>query len=552
MKYQEIFLMNHTYVNYPNQRIPTRLCHRDEIAHPNKILDIVFSRNQKWRKTKINEYPLRYKRIEYNHCFMENISSSHFYVIGEDTGVFKDAKKVRENSVDDMITYLCKHQNTLFVITSPVFQFDGEQGINRLLFSIPVSTNQAPFITTGTNIRIRDLIEEQCYSICNGLTIFLAMVRSKKWNTQDALIAIYKWRKYYVDDNVEMSEIWQFLHTSHPIPMIADFPMYYATMNPIVPVTFYKYLHADGTIPLSQFVDDTNQENEKCYYASPITSMFPYLNRSIISYYNDKFSCDTLSFMINTPFSIEEEDYQYVDLEGLLISVLRSRRAWKWWKQNGVQYFKKLWELNSGSYTFFDYCLKVLFYLYSMPYKKIQYPYWRIRAIWNTMMDVYGICSIDISMFLTIHLVKTIVYTAFNITRINPPIPVSFMLDILKRYGSTIKFFDSHKYKLYTHHDRNIMINIFSPYITLVNNGTNEYSLHCSLYQLLSLDLYYKKHMVNHIIDKRISMKLLYIDKLFGLKIDKKNILNIMDDNDAYRVGIIMKEYIRENRSLLI
>ena len=80
MLYKEIFLMNHVYVIHPHKRIPTKLCPRDEVAHPSKLLDAVLSSTRTWREFRLQNAPLYYTRIEYDRRFAEDLTSSHLYV----------------------------------------------------------------------------------------------------------------------------------------------------------------------------------------------------------------------------------------------------------------------------------------------------------------------------------------------------------------------------------------------------------------------------------------------------------------------------------------
>lgn len=555
MKYQEIFLMNHIYVSHPNRTIPPRLCPRDEIAHPSKIVDTVFTLYKRWRPIKINDHMIHYKRIEYDHEFFDDVSSSHLYVLTDSPSLFKDVKNVRTDSAEDMFSYLQKYQSTLFLITTPIFIHRELQA--NVHYVMPVDAYQHPiFIQLGNTVEVRELLDMECYTICNGMTIFLAMLRSRVWNIRDARIAMERWStRYNIGDiqTQDMDPIWQFLYMNHPVPMIAEFPMYYATMYPNVPETFYKYLkEEEDTVPLSQWIDGTNENQVKCFYASPITSMYPYFNRSTFDYYNPNFKdTDYPTTVLDTPFGLESEDSQQIDIEGFLIAMVRSRRAWRWWRRNGCTYLRKVWEVIGDSYTFSHQFLYTLFYLYEMPYKNIKYPRSRVRAIWNLVLSLYKISPIEIQMYIVTHLVKKRVYSTFNSSRIHPTIPLAFMLDLLKHCGKNINWFEVHKYKIYTSQDIPIVLGLFAPYIHMTNESIHEFSLRCSLYQLFKLDTEYNHIFIRHVIDKKIAIKLSYINQIFGMKEDQHNIVHL-SENNAYIVGSLLKEYLYNNRNMII
>lgn len=581
MKYHEIFLMNQIYVTHPTIRIPPRLCPRDEISHPNKIIDIIFMPQQRWRAIEINQRNVQYRRIEYDKEFYDDISSSHLYVISEKLLIFEDARRVDTHSSEDMLSYLSKHHSNMFVITCPVFRFFRNSQQLDTYYSIPVNVlNNQVFIEMGTILELRNLIDTQCYTVCNGLTIFLAMVRGGVWSPKEAGIALKKWvsmnnQQLFTDADDIFDELWQYLYTIHPVPMIANFPAYYATMYPPVPCSFFTHLKIEDSIPLSQFIQDIDGNNVKCLYASPITSMFPYFNKSIFDYYNPKFldhDTNDENILFQTPFELDYEDLQQLDIEGFIIGIIRSRRAWKWWKQNGPVYLRKIWDLNNSSHSFFNHFLQILFYLYDRPYKNIKYSKSRIRSIWNMALIVFNISHFDIYMCIATNVIKKTVYNTFNVTRLFKNMPMSFLIDVFTYYHdinndinnninkNKIEWFCNHKYKLYTHHDTNVMLAAFAPFIHLndepdepdeiLNDNDHEYILTCSIYNLLKLDPDYNL-FIKHIIDKRIAKKILCIDKIFGLQQDESTVLNISDSN-AYVIGMIFKDYLQSHRENLI
>lgn len=546
MKYNELFLMNHVYVDHPNKNIPIRLCPRDEIAHPKKIHDAIFSKKKRWHHTKINNVYMSYKRINYNKQLYDDICASHFYVVTESRSIFKDCKRVNKYSHRDMVEFLSKHQSTLFLITTPVFNLTTEEDT---YFSMPATIEQTPYFSdTGTTITLRDLIDSQSYTVCNGITVFLAMLRSKIWDIHEARIAIEEWYQFHKNDNVEMSEVWQFLYINHPIPMIAEFPIYYATMYPAVPDVFFKFFDIEDTVPLAQFM---NENNDTCFHATPITSMFPYFNRSVFNYYNNDFSSNdsTTDLIFDVPYNFEESDLKQIDIEGFFISIVRSRRAWRWWKSYGRTYLEKLLKTKKDPYKIFNHCMVILFFLYEMPYPDIKYPHWRVRAIWNLVLSVFNVDHVDIQLFLTVNVVRNIIYRSFEIIRINPIMPLPFIIDVMKHYNKKINWFNSHRYKLYTIHDIDIIRAIFSPYIHLNNEDFYEYILQCSLYQLFKLDTDYNV-FVEHIINKKIATNIIYIDRIFGLTESSQDYECL--DNNFYTVGILIKEYLRDNRNDII
>ncbi len=559
MKYKELFLINHVYVVHPHKRKPIKLCPREEVAHPERLDDIVFRNSRNWRDINIDGTIMRYLRGEHDKQFYENIASSHFYVLTDvaSTSIFLDAQRVSRNSIDEMVCFLLKHHSTNFLVTAPVFVMETYRRIPNIHFSIPVSDVHVPiYLPLGNTIEVRDMINTRCYTVCNGITLFLAMVRINRWTPGIARSAFEIWQRSCTDVHpADLQGVWQDLYTAHPIPMIADFPNYYATMYPPVPVSFLPCLNSEDTVPLSQFVEQNveDEDDTTSFYASPLTSMYPYFNQDIFDYYNPNFAnTDTVQPVFQAPFDIEDDDIQFVDIEGFLIGILRSRRAWKWWKRFGPTYIKKAFHANNGSYGFLMYIFQVLFDLYELPYISIRYTRSKVRSIWISILDMIDIPPYDIKMFVNIILVKSIIYKHFNINRWNPNIPIPFMVDVMRRYQNNMDWYKVSRNKVYTisTYDINEILAIFSPYMRIHNENSNEYTLVCSFYQLLKMD---EKGaiFVKRVLDRHVAKKLLCIERIFGMKNDMSPIADVTE-HDGYAIGNIVMDYLKDNRGDII
>jgi len=553
MKYKEVFLMNHVYVAHPHRRVPVKLCPRDEVAHPSKLIDVVRANQRTWREININAGTLYHMRFEYDKRFYRDLVSSHFYVLTDSESIcmFTDAARVSWDDEQDMFEFLERHGSTMFAITSPVFRLETSLHRNDIYYSIPVHVNNDPVYLAPDNVvELRDMINSRCYTVCNGFTLFLAMVRGRGWSGKVAWYALQRWTE--VQPDIQQGSVWHNLHVSHPVPMIGDFPAYYATMNPPLPFRFMCLLDREDALPSSQFVEQINENSAMCLYSTPITSMFPYFHKSIFHYYNPRFhvSDDTLP-LFETPFGTDENDEQLVDIEGFFIAMLRSKRAWKWWKQNGALYMRHAYQINGNSIGFLMYCFQVLFYLYKRPYYDISYSHSRVRSIWVLLIELFDVSPQDMKLFLQINIVRSTIYKHFNIRRWHPSFPISFLVDVFNIYKSRIDWFDTHTSRVYTTntYDPRIMGAIFAPYLMLQNEQTNEYLLKCSIYQLLKFSRT-GLQFIESILDKRITNKIHCIQELFGLK-NNPPVLDFPEQG-AYEVGNVLMDYLRTHRDCFI
>jgi hypothetical protein len=555
MMYKEIFLMNHVYVVHPHKRVPTKLCPRDEVAHPAKLLEAVLRPSRAWRELHIYNSTLYHMRVEYNKRFDTDLVSSHLYVLvdNESMPMFADARLIPRDDEREMLQFLRKYGETIFAVTSPVFRVETDE--TDVYYSIPVHVFHVPmYPTPGNQLELRDMIHLRCYTLCNGLTLLLAMVRMRHLKAGAAMRAIRTWyiTRGYETFHSAMSPVWQNMCVSHHIPMIADFPSYYATMHPPLPPMFYSLLDTKNDIPLSQWVDENDPEDDVCLYASPITAMFPYLHKPVMDYYNPcDFAFSGNSVMFQPPFEIEPQDEQLIDVEGLFIGVLRSRHGWRWWKTNGVSYLKSAFDVNKRSFGFIMYCFQILFHMYHTPYYGIRYTRSKVRTIWRLILREFNMSPSNMRLFINIVVVRSIVYRAFGSNRWHPVFPISFLVDVMDFYRDRISWFSKHRSRVYTSNSYNPdeVVALFSPYMEFRSVGDNDYILDCSLYQLLRMDNI-GAIFVRKVIDKRVAKKLLCVQELFGLK--KERPLVDLPEQEAYVVGTVLMDYLQNHRDSIM
>lgn len=545
--------MNQAYIVHPLHRAPVKLCPRDEVAHPEKLVKIVRKHRRNWREIRIYDHMCYYIRGEYDRTFYQDVSSSHFYVLTDASSIFmfSDAESVGADDGNQMLEFLKKHAFTPFVITTPVLRLDTGTNAPDLHYSVPISHFHAPiYMSTGNTLELRDMIHSMCYTQCNGLILFLAMVRGHYWVPKVAYHALKEWNASG-PIAADLTPLWQDLSTTHPVPMIADFPCYYATMNPPVPMKFMDLLYDEDTIPITQYVDDTDPEGPTCIYASPRTAMMPYLNKAVIDYYHPDLLYSNTNTMWAPPFDLEEEDIHMVDMEGMFLAILRSRRAWGWWKIYGPHCLRQASHTNQHTCNFAMHCLRILFYLYERPYPGMRYTRSRIRSIWNLVLEVLDISASDMRLLLSIISVRSLIYHKFGIYRWNPVFPVGFLVDVMNRYQDELDWFKVQNNHVYTKnlYDPTAIINLFSPYIQLMYRAKNEYYLTCSLHQLLSIE-HTGAIFVKNVLEKRVAQKLLCMEKIFGLK--KNPSILPVSEQCAYEVGTIMMDYFRTHRNELI
>lgn len=558
MMYKEIFLINHVYVIHPHRRVPTKLCPRDEIAHPSKLLEVVMPSTRTWREFRLQENVLYSMRVEYDRRFADDLTASHLYVLTDNASIsmFADAHSVGWDNEEDMLQFLEKYAHAPFAVTAPVFRLETDMNTPDIYYSVPIHTVQAPaYLALGNVVELRDLVNTRCYTVCNGLTLFLAMVRSCQWSGKIAWRALQQWRRLHPDAQENpppLSDTWNMLYTNHPVPMIAEFPAYYGTMHPPLPNCFLPLLDEEGATPLSQFVDDTDPEEALCLFATPMTSMFPYFHKRLFNHYNPDFvRTDSTLPMFETPFGTDHDDSQFVDIEGFFIAMLRSKRAWRWWERHGALYMRRAYEANGENESFLMYCFQVLFYLYERPYYDIRYSRSRVHAMWNLILVTFDVPAREIKLFLQTMVVRNLIYEEFNIRRWHPTFPIAFLVDIMNIYRDRIDWFDVHKNRIFTTHsyEHNAVIALFAPYLTLDNEEENEYILHCSLYQLLKLDRVGFR-FITRVFDRRMADRLHCVQEMFGLKKSKPTV--DFPEQGAYEVGTIMMEFFRNQRGQLI
>lgn len=159
-----------------------------------------------------------------------------------------------------------------------------------------------------------DLLEGKCYTICNGLTLAIAMHRLGKMKTlKAALINLFSHHRIS-DMYQRVPPEWAMFYYGHQTHQTADFPSFYACMGPKFadPAVVQTLL----TNPVSfSLPNSLAYPSQKVALTSHHSAMLPHINSSIYNTFKSKY-------------------VGKVDIMGVLTAVCCNRRSWKWWLNN--------------------------------------------------------------------------------------------------------------------------------------------------------------------------------------------------------------------------
>lgn len=325
MQFYEWHRINCTYSNNVGN-------YRQEIASPQRLLFCVLDNiYNPWRIYRHDGCVLYYKRFH------------HYFILTQKPRMFDFSFSTPED-------WLENHWDTLAIITTDISN------------NIATSNNyhQTRVYIAGhhpENI-LDDLIDEKCYTVFNGLTLFLALHRIGilKCNT------IYATLQQFVATNgvqplQNVPDDWHEIYYDRNIPNIADHPWYYLCMG--IPWADRKIMELFRWNDIDPFPEMVTQS--MVVFTSAHTAMFPYFN---ISFW--KSHEEWLSFDENI----------IPDYTGFFMGVTRTKRAFKWYLNNHENVATKFRQVVTPSYCYR--LFHTLFNIYNSGYQQA-----RIRRIWK-------------------------------------------------------------------------------------------------------------------------------------------------------------------------
>ena len=394
MNYREMNLINNALIIPPNEYRYCRYCPREEIAHPLKLKSIIDSFTLRWD---IHHYDLNVFYVSWLPWFKtyknynELIHTSLFHILTEKPAMFslfrniinnpqytKDALKNFSNKnefIYELNDWLSKWWNTPFLITIPILHHCRGAFITDNLY--PPRRMYLEDIPSQEYLDLQ--LDNQSYTICNGLTLFLAFHRLNIITPNVA----YPILKNFIDMNKphifqDVTDVWYNLYYNTVISHIADFPSIYISNGPdFAHIKILRLFETDYDYQFAQTIVPTT-----VVYTSPFIAMFPYFNTTNWNYFQ---SNDIWLNTININY--ENDDILYPDITGFIHGMLTTKKSWKYWQNNYDEILNNL----AVCYISIEKLIEDLiqtccyYYKYGSPYHNKSLKR-KVRIMWNNII----------------------------------------------------------------------------------------------------------------------------------------------------------------------
>jgi hypothetical protein len=185
-------------------------------------------------------------------------------------------------------------------------------------------------------------------------------------------------------------------------------------------MTIYPEYSSVAVIPQISFRHYTR------FYTNHILACLPYVNQELTSVVGNISQLWEARFHNTLDF--------HMDIYGILMNALRSKRSWKWWSQKNQAIFKDLIHSFADRNDALQAILTRLFYMYNTTRKRCHR---RIRALWKVLLEQTDphTMHVFVNKYIALLFIKS--RTPIQTTWIPFP-PVAFLLDFLRTYEDSI------------------------------------------------------------------------------------------------------------------
>lgn len=479
-------------------------CSRYTIVDASKIY-LCFSK-QTSHTIIINNVCFKYIKITIDKSYKTYNPSSiikalHYYIVIPYNVEFN----INVRNYDEIFEWLLtKTNDNIFIITTPVFQFQ------HVYYSI-ANNNIATIIRfckkkiDDDEYIINQLIKQDCFTICDNNIIIIGLYHLHYLSSRQ-FIYLYESLKQTSLDKFTHDSLF-FLMNRRKVVNICDFPIFFLLTNPYNITDDIHELYLKSFVE-TKYIYSQKRIQNNMIFSSLQSAMYPNISSRYIKhiYLNENIY---LKYFGNI--------YVSSDFYGMFTSIIKSKKIWEKWLIIQNNFMTDIFKVNQYNKDFLliD-ILYTLFYMYEHGYNDIKLKKKRIRIIWRIFLQRYNIIRIQnmFELFIALH------------KRIN--IPYVFLLDI---------------YQLH-----NINYSISKPMLIEYNSNfiykkTSIYNVFNTIYDSKELLFIFKKQNFDDVIFNKILAIYERFDMFSNNKI-KTNSLNI--------VGELLIHYVKTNIELLL
>ena len=413
MRHTEISILNHVMLMRPEHVQSAAMCPREEVAAPSKIL-----RRHEW----LDVRAMQAFDSELLEAYAEIVSSDRCscYLLApeESLVLWKTVFDVPISSAH-IKNWLDSHWDKRFIVTYPI--------INK---SYSYS-HKPPYIfrlPDPTCMHIQTQLHNKSYTICNGLTIALAMHRSGAWPGR--VMKQIDLNSLPRLEAVDIDTKWMPFYNDH-ILQICDFPTHYALCGGADLGVIAHLMRASGpAVQLQQ-----QMLGSRIKYASYTATAF---SSGKVNWELYKMLTSTASWPARS-YLHTNGDTSEPDWFGFARACVGSRGFWRAWRQNARFRTDVLIKLNSSpsQKSVLNLVFPALFVLHEQGFHRA-----RVRELWKTCFAFFGRDTVVpwLRAYITRHLVTELMSEQFprDVMRHTMP-PVAFMKEGLRPLTSLQK-----------------------------------------------------------------------------------------------------------------
>ena len=423
MEIRQLHCINQVFVTPPHHIVPHDICPRVEVASPSKLLAICDP--TAWARTTIHNHPFMFQYIPYTETvvsYATTMTLQGFYVATDAPDMFHTVPDLlaRAHDPDFLVDWLSKWAHRYFLMTPPVI--DGTYAV-----SCDHQNKQYELVPGAAPADVLNhMINNRSYTLCNGLTLALALVRGR---FVPGDVAISAMNTFFNDTAwyAPVPEAFYALYITNLMPQTSEFPFLYVCMGPdSAPMEVIRYLNTQYESCMEHALITGVHHSDHIFYTSCKAAAIPHIRRRDA----DAFVLQRVTSNLAKIEELLDEDYDYhtLDMGGFLRNIVATRGMWSWWRTHrGDLMDQLLHNYHIAPNIMMTVLLKRLFQIYNDG----AYPHGRIRSVWRDVCEYFPPAQLQqwLRKFLNILYYKHTTGTRIWI----PEPPVAFYKDVVDR-----------------------------------------------------------------------------------------------------------------------
>jgi hypothetical protein len=549
----EANLVNELYIMPMGYRREFGICPRTELAHPSKI-EAFLDKGCPWDIYEYGDHMFyrSYMTWRERWCIESSeLNTTGFYVMTEQPSMFRRVAQIvaiqnRTRQAYELGHWLRDGWHVPFLVSVPIINQ------NRVGQIVPQSSfflnNRYPIHAIsldGDDDALTQMLGSEGYTICNGLTLCLALIRQQRINPDVAMSAF---KQLTLGEPAPISLSWTNIYLGNTTPHVCDHPNIYGCMgdNP-VPACIANLLQlAIPNVPIPQF---GNQD------IGTITSLQSAMLRFRPSLMQWPTALSLAGFG-----EAEVGDAFRPDIPSFILGVIHRKKEWRWWDKHGRHYMFHATRAHFTNDTDFVLAwIQPLAQLYATASEHTpRLRYSRIRAMWKALLREPAAKSTIMNALLRKWVIKDTVIKhlyeeGFLVLSNKLNIPYALLKDVFDFFGHDIALHKSLSSVIYTpdsFHEE--MHNLFPGMTRCADGGCRVVgTLKHFLKSSTPGSVYHAFY--NKYIEKRIAQKLCTIVRAFGMRAKEDNTFGCKyTDANTSLIGFLLLEHLREDKDALV